>query len=266
MGYGRGEQRSNSALGATSPLATVAATPFPPTPQLCRLLQGGHPPVSCTRLAYLQDTHCGPRHHPGRPRSAGIPAGACRAQPSHHRLSRLPRPNHTPPPIPTPPQRPRLMKHSLVTRQSSPLAQLPTDTADGYGRHARLLLHSAKRGAWIVFFETGAPPGAAGANGAGQQQQQQQQQQQGGFPEQYSWSVLNGTCFEDEGVNCMVSWVRPGGRSGGLGRGAAIMKSGTESSGQVGLGSCRRGGELLAWDFGREVVQRGLSCRRRPPR
>lgn len=128
------------------------------------------------------------------------------------------------------------MKHSLVTRQSSPLAQLPTDTADGYGRHARLLLHSAKRGAWIVFFETGAPPGAAGANGAGAGQGGPQQQQ-GGFPEQYSWSVLNATCFEEEGVNSMVSWVRPGGRGEDMGMEG---RSQQEKGERMGLGSGRR--------------------------
>ncbi|KXZ50212.1 hypothetical protein GPECTOR_17g849 [Gonium pectorale] len=109
----------------------------------------------------------------------------------------------------------RLMKYSLITRTAGTIVQLPTDAPDGDTRQPRQLLHSARRGAWLVFFESaaGAPTAAAGGNGMNGTA--------GGAasgPERFTWALVNAGTFgaaTDGGagggaVAGLVTWVRAG--------------------------------------------------------
>ncbi|KAG2498542.1 hypothetical protein HYH03_003293 [Edaphochlamys debaryana] len=107
----------------------------------------------------------------------------------------------------------RLMKYGLVTRSASPLAQLPTEAPDGDTRLPRMLVHSARRGAWLVFFEA-AVAGASGNNGNYPNGNGTAGGAANGQPaagaERFTWTLVNAAALSGEGGAGFVSWVRTG--------------------------------------------------------
>ncbi|GLC75697.1 hypothetical protein PLESTF_001674900 [Pleodorina starrii] len=109
----------------------------------------------------------------------------------------------------------RLMKYSLAPRSACTLVQLPpAEGPDGDVRVARQVVHSARAGAWLLFFEQqGGGGGGGGGGGPGGPSGGGANGGTGGGAgpaERFSWTLINAPSFSSEGGAGFVSWIRSG--------------------------------------------------------